>query len=706
MRTILATGICGLLVVCGFVPRVNAQTFWPLLNATWPCAIQIGTKAECEFTAVHGQIGAYGVLVGGRGVTGEIVNPAPPSAVSAPAPSSRTENKIKVRFTAAADAPLGLREVRLLTPNGPSSAGQVVVVQDPIVREVNPNSSLKEAQAVSLPATLCGVIEGREDVDYFKFTVKENTALTFHVYCRRMLYKLTAITNMAAPIITVRSASGTVLASSDYLVGGDPLLHYRFAQAGEYYLEVRDVRYEGSGYWQYAIEVHDRPHVTTISPACLPPGVPTKVKLLGFNLPADPQVTVTLPADAPAWDQWLSLPAVAGKSLNPVMVRPSSLPIVPENATANDTPAQAQALPLPATIAGVVEREGDVDCYSFEAKKGERFSFQIAAQPLNSELDSVLRILNGKGESLAENDDASDKTGHRENRNEILCADSRIENWEAPADGKYVIEVSDIHGRGGPRFTYSLLARRSQPHFRLELSTDRTVLPPGGTGIVFVRSIRKEGFTGDIELAVEGLQPGVTAVCGSIPAPCQDGCILLRADGAKPRSFASLRVLGRAKGTKDPAVVARPFGELMVDGGARYLIPVDDHIVAPVDTLDVKSVRFKPGEITLKPGEMKKIEVSIERRPGFQEPVTLSVISGMHVWVYGNCLPEGVTLDPSSQLRLTGSQLTGTLVLKAAPNARPVQRQLVPIMAEVSVNFPLRMYYGGEPFWLTVEAGK
>src|SRR5262249_54712532 len=156
-------------------------------------------------------------------------------------------------------------------------------------------------------------------------------------------------------------------------------------------------------------------------------------------------------------------------------------------------PAQAQALPLPAAISGVIEREGDIDCYAFEAKKGERFSFQIAAQPLHSELDSVLRILNGKGEPLAENDDASDKTGNRQARNEISCADSRIETWEAPADGKYVVEVSDIHGRGGPRFTYSLLARRSQPHFRLELSNDRTVVPPGGTGIVFVRSIRKEG---------------------------------------------------------------------------------------------------------------------------------------------------------------------------------------------------------------------
>jgi hypothetical protein len=63
-----------------------------------------------------------------------------------------------------------------------------------------------------------------------------------------------------------------------------------------------------------------------------------------------------------------------------------------------------------------------------------------------------------------------------------------------------------------------------------------------------------------------------------------------------------------------------------------------------------------------------------------------------------------VTIDESSLVRLTGSTLSGTLVLKAAPNAKPVSRQLVPILGEVSINFPLRMYYAGEPFRLSVAA--
>lgn len=690
---------CCLLFWSILTPGVFAQAVWPMLHSPSPCAVQVGTTAECVYSAGYAENGAFGVTVSGRGVTGEVIDP-PPGATSKP--KSRGETNIKVRFTVAADAPVGIRDVRLLTPNGPSSVGHVVVVRDPVVREKNPNGTMKEAQAVTVPVTLCGAIEERVDVDFYKFNVKAGDALTFHVICQRLLNKLTAVTTCAAPMITLRNASGTVLASNDYFFGGDAVLHYRFQTAGEYYLDIRDVRYEGSRYWEYAIEIHDRPFVTTISPACLPPGVPTKVRLIGFNLPADPFVTLTLPADAPDWQHWLQLPNLAGQPLNSVLVRPSALPVVHEASTPNDTPAQAQAITMPAAIAGVIERTDDVDYYAFQARKGQRFTFQIHARTLNSALDSMLRILNEKGETLAENDDASDKTGRRESRNEILCPDSRIESWEAPADGRYFIEVSDVHGRGGERFVYSLLARPSQPHFLLETSTDRTMIAPGSAGVIFVRSIRKEGFTDDIQLAIEGLPPGVTAVCGPIPSNCQDGCILLRADGARPRSFANVRVVG--KSPKTPNVVARPYGELMRDGGARYLVPVDEHLVGVIDAVDIKTVRFTPAEITLKPGEMKKIDVAIERRPGFVEPVVLTVMSSQTTFaVYGNCLPEGVTIDPSSQVRLTGNQLTGTLVFKAEAHAKPC-RQLVPIITEVSINFPLRMYFPGDPFWLTVEA--
>src|SRR4029077_5615657 len=108
-------------------------------------------------------------------------------------------------------------------------------------------------------------------------------------------------------------------------------------------------------------------------------------------------------------------------------------------------------------------------------------------------------------------------------------ADSFIEHWAAPADGKYILEIRDIHLRGGPQFPYVLKATRSQPCFDLFIDTDKTQVMPGGTAAIFVRATRKNGFTGDVQLEIEDLPAGVTATCGKIPANIQDGCIVLEA---------------------------------------------------------------------------------------------------------------------------------------------------------------------------------
>src|SRR5438034_1202400 len=84
-------------------------------------------------------------------------------------------------------------------------------------------------------------------------TVAAGAALTFHMYCQRLQAKLTSMTYHADPLLALRNAAGTVLATNDNFFGVDPLLHYRFATAGEYFLEVRDVRYHGYRSWDYAI---------------------------------------------------------------------------------------------------------------------------------------------------------------------------------------------------------------------------------------------------------------------------------------------------------------------------------------------------------------------------------------------------------------------------------------------------------------------
>ena len=70
--------------------------------------------------------------------------------------------------------------------------------------------------------------------------------------------------------------------------------------------------------------------------------------------------------------------------------------------------------------------------------------------------------------------------------------------------------------------------------------------------------------------------------------------------------------------------------------------------------------------------------------------------------VYGSSLPPGVTIDDkASQTLLTGDKSVGSIVLKAAPDAKPVKDQMVPIMAHVSINFVMKFTYCAEPLKVT-----
>jgi len=683
-----------------------------------PIAVQIGATMEHEVSARYNLYGASQVFVTGEGVTAEVVPPevkpeaeAKPDAKPAdgtPQPPAKKPEmpKIKLRFAVAAEAVPGPRSFRVVTAQGASTIGQLVLVRDPIVYEADKNNTLAEAQAVTLPATLCGAIERAEDVDFFKFTVAEHQALAFHVYSQRLENKIHDLQTHSDPILTLRNASGTVLALNDNYFYGDPLLHYRFPAAGEYFLEIRDVRYQGNAEWQYSIEAHDRPFVTNIFPLRITPGAATRVHLAGFNLPADPTALVTLPPDASEDIERINLPLAGGAiAAAPVIV--SRLPEIVESAADNDLIAQAQPIGVPSGVSGVISQEGDIDCYSFDAKKDELIGIEVVARRRQSSLDSILRVLNAQGAAHLEIDDMN--TGRH------TYADSQIENWKAPVDGKYVIELRDLHQRGGPDFTYFLKVTKAEPYFKLDLDSDKTLLAPGAGAAIYVRAYRRNGFAGEIQLAVEGLPHGVTAQCGKILAAGTDGCIVLQAAADAPHGASNLKITGTASlpaadANQPPTqltAVAEPLQEIYMPGGGRSHYPVEMHTVSVGDVMDIKGVKLNTNAVTLKPGESQKIEITIERNAGFKGNVTLDCVMQHLGGIFGNSLPPGVKLDDkNSQTLLSGEQSQGHITLVAAADAKPVENQFVPIMANVSINFVMKYTYSSEPLKVTVDFAK
>jgi hypothetical protein len=680
------------LCLCGSL--LHGQTSYPMVMCLRPVAVQVGQTSECEMVARYDLSGAYQVFVTGAGVTATVVEAKKgPASGKARTPSST----ITLRFQVAADALPGVRDVRVATPQGASTLGQLVVVRDPVVRETAGNDTLQTAQAIPLPAAVCGAIEKLEDVDYYKFKVAAGTGLTFHVLSQRLQNRIHDLQDHTDPIINLRNAVGTILASSDNYFYGDPLLHYRFAMAGDYYLEIRDTRYGGNANWQYCIEINDRPFVTNVYPSRVVPGHPTRLRLIGHNLPADPFVSLTLPDSTPEGVQWVTLPLAKDRS-NSVPVIVSRLPEVVEAEGSHATAATAQAVTVPCGIGGCIARGGETDCYAFEARAGERFTFEVMAREHQSGLDSLLRIFNARGQRLLENDDARDRYVH---------ADSLIENWTAPAAGRYVVELSDLHGRGGPTFVYFLKITRSEPSFTLEIDSDKTLLSAGAASPVFVRITRKNGFTGEVQLEVDGLPPGVTATCGRILPSGRDGCIILQAARDAKQASANLRIRGTAPRPDGKGVLeatAQPLQEIYMPGGGRSHFPVEMHTLSIGAPLDLQAVKITPAAVTLRPGESKKIEVTIERIAGFKGNVTLDTVYQHLNTIYGSSMPAGVRIDDkTSQTLLTGDRTKGVITLKAAPDAEPVKDQVVPVMAHVSINFVMKHTCCSEPLRLTVE---
>ncbi|MFO1004575.1 MAG: hypothetical protein U0929_01345 [Planctomycetaceae bacterium] len=676
---------------------VRAQTSYPMLMSLKPVAAQVGKSSEHTLSSAYSMFGARQVIVSGTGVTGEVLTKMEKDKDG----KSPNLQSIQLKFTIAPDALPGVRDFRIISDAGASTIGQLVVVTDPVIVEQDNNDTRDTAQPVSLPAALCGTIEKGEDVDLFKFQVTEPTTLNFHVLAMRLEDKIHDLQTHVDPIITVRTASGSTVAAADNRYAADPLLKCRIEHPGEYLLEIRDVRYEGNAHWVYCVEALNRPFVTTVHPLGVEPGSTAEIRLNGWEPAESAKISWAVPSDLPPGLLFRPLSVPTGAT-NPVSVVVNDLPPVHEIAEDNNSPATAQMVSIPSGISGCIETESDIDCYTFEAKAGDLIGLDVISRRAGAQLDPMVSILNAQGGRLLENDDQS--------AGAISSQDALVDSWQAPADGKYSIEIRDLHLRGGADFVYFIKLFRPEPKFQLILDSDKTPLVPGGSTPLFVRVQRKNGFDGEVQLGIEGLPPGVTATCGRIlPGASIDGMILLTADPTAVPVAANVRVTGRGTikvkdQTRELVVQAIPMQENYMPGGGRNHWPMLMHTVSVAPLSDLLSVKATPADIVLKPGESKTIDIDVVRAPGFEQNITLDMVYQHLGGIFANTLPPGVKIDAkASKTLLTAKETKGSIVLTAEPTSAPVDKQLTTVMGHVSINFVMKSATCSPPVWVTVS---
>ena len=134
-------------------------------------------------------------------------------------------------------------------------------------------------------------------------------------------------------------------------------------------------------------------------------------------------------------------------------------------------------------------------------------------------------------------------------------------------------------------------------------------------------------------------------------------------------------------------------------GGGRGLLATRTQGVAISDTNDLE-VTADVRELTLKPGETRKINITIKRRPDYTKAVTLDARVQHLGGIFVDPLPPGVTVDDAT---IPENQTKGVVTIHVAPNAQLVKDVTLSLFANASINFVMKVWYSAEPIKLTIQ---
>ena len=489
--------------------------------------------------------------------------------------------------TIASNVPPGVYEARVAGRFGLSNPRAFAVGDLPELVQASTNHAAAAASEIPLGS----VVNGHADPaasDFYKFQLAQGERALIECQSK-------AIDSRLDPVLVLLDEAGREVERNRQ--GG--LLDFMAPVPGTYTLQVHDVIYRGGIEFFYRLVVGTGPHIDFIFPPSgapgtkgqylvygrnLPGGAPAKGQTIGgkpleqlvveIELPADSTtlrklVTSTLvrPADSVMDGVEYRLRSPRGVS-NPVLLSFASAPVIEEQ-NPNDKPEAAQKVTLPCEFVGQFYPNGDQDWISFTAKKGAVYWVEMFSQRLGLPTDPFVLlqrvVVNDKGvESVS---DVQELSGTDANIGEaVFNTATRDPAWrfEVKEDGNYRIGIRDLFGRtsSSPRHLYRLSLRQENPDFRLvamaqapppfkkdskELVVWTPFLRRGETTPVKVMAFRRDNFSGDIAITVEGLPTGVHAAEARIAAGQSSTLLLLTASEDARGWVGPVRILGKAR---------------------------------------------------------------------------------------------------------------------------------------------------------------
>ncbi len=253
------------------------------------------------------------------------------------------------------------------------------------------------------------------------------------------------------------------------------------------------------------------PQIANIAPLGVRRGVANDVTISGSNLAGNPRliapfhfqsepIPAPVKSDAANWKIRLTVAADVAVGAypiriqtddgisNPFLLAVGQLPQVGEKED-NSTFETAQAIPDPPLVIEGQVAGNDVDFFRFHGKKGELIVVDAQCARIGSGIDPTIRLTSGaaNGAYIASADDSPG-----------LLTDARL-TATLPADGDYVVELSDSRYQGSNRPVYRLVIGA--------VPMAEEVYPLGGRSGETVGLELRGGTLGGLKIAAATLNP-------------------------------------------------------------------------------------------------------------------------------------------------------------------------------------------------------
>ncbi|HTG43610.1 MAG TPA: hypothetical protein VK633_03660 [Verrucomicrobiae bacterium] len=451
-------------------------------------------------------------------------------------------NTSKFVVTIGAHVPPGLYEARVVGRFGASNPRFFSVGE---AQEINaPGTNRTEVSAFNLSLEMTvNAFAPVAAADFYQFKIASNQSV--FISCQGEPFD-----SKMSPVLLLYNSEGEELSRDRR----DGKLSYQAKNEQNLVLKVHDLQFRGGNEFPYRLALTSRPPIEFIFPPARLSGSDRKFEVMGRNLASGialpsllmdgkPLSKLAVELDVPTAENAIAIgtprprrlaeaglksflyraPEISGSG-TPLPVFVAAAPAQLE-AEPNDPGAPRRIVP-PCEIQGQFYPSDDVDCFEFEAKKGDIFWIEAISERLGQATDPFILVQrvtkDTKGQtSLKDVQELYDTDSNLGGA--VFNTTSRDPAWrlEVPEESVYRVQIRDLFNRkSDPSRLYRLAIRREHPDFDLfafvappptfekdkrEAQLWSPLLRRNDTLLIKVAARRRDNFTGEIALQVTGL---------------------------------------------------------------------------------------------------------------------------------------------------------------------------------------------------------